>query len=117
MQASVELHDDKLCHTLLLHLEALGIERTTQHSNAELRFSDNLQATEGAICVLPLTSPLGYRYEAGRYLLNSNPHDLACGAGSLLSPASLGGWGGCVIVARAGAGQALAALSSAAGGG
>ncbi|MFE8710278.1 ATP-binding protein [Aeromonas allosaccharophila] len=73
MQASVELHDDKLCHTLLLHLEALGIERTTQHSNAELRFSDNLQATEGAICVLPLTSPLGYRYEAGRYLLNSNP--------------------------------------------
>ncbi|MGU5686714.1 ATP-binding protein [Aeromonas allosaccharophila] len=73
MQASVELHDEKLCHTLLLHLDALGIERTTQHSDAELRFSDNLQAPEGVICVLPLTSPLGYRYEAGRYLLNSNP--------------------------------------------
>lgn len=73
MQASVELHDDKLCHTLLLHLDALGIERTTQHSDAELRFSDNLQAPEGVICVLPLTSPLGYRYEAGCYLLNSNP--------------------------------------------
>ncbi|HHQ4571629.1 TPA: ATP-binding protein [Aeromonas veronii] len=73
MLASVELHDEKLCHTLLLHLDALGIERTTQHSDAELRFSDNLQAPEGVICVLPLTSPLGYRYEAGRYLLNSNP--------------------------------------------
>jgi len=73
VQAHIDLHDEKLCHTLLLHLDALGIERTTQHSDAELRFSDHDLAAKGVIRVLPLATPLGYRCDEGGYILNSNP--------------------------------------------
>ncbi|EKP0259127.1 transporter substrate-binding domain-containing protein [Aeromonas sobria] len=72
-RAYIELHDDKLCHTLLLHLEALGVMRTSQSGDARLRFSDHELAAEGVIRVLPLATPLGYRCDEGRYILNSNP--------------------------------------------
>jgi CheY-like chemotaxis protein len=72
-RAYIELHDDKLRHTLLLHLEALGVMRTSQSGDARLRFSDHELAAEGVIRVLPLATPLGYRCDEGRYILNSNP--------------------------------------------
>ena len=73
VQAYIDLHDEKLCHTLLLHLDALGVMRTSQFGDARLRFSDHELAAEGSIRVLPLATPLGYRCDEGRYLLNSNP--------------------------------------------
>ncbi|HHQ4668744.1 ATP-binding protein [Aeromonas veronii] len=73
LQASIELHDDKLCHTLLLHLDALGVTRTSPPDNAQLRFSDHDLAAEGVIRVLPLATPLGYRSDEKGYILNSNP--------------------------------------------
>ena len=71
VQAHIDLHDDKLCHTLLLHLDALGVMRTSQSGDARLCFSDHELAAEGSIRVLPLATPLGYRCDEGRYLLNS----------------------------------------------
>ncbi|MFQ2312971.1 ATP-binding protein [Aeromonas dhakensis] len=73
VQACIDLHDDKLCHTLLLHLDALGVTRTSQPGDAKLHFSDYDQAPEGVIRVLPLASPLGYRSDEKGYILNSNP--------------------------------------------
>ncbi|WDO01183.1 transporter substrate-binding domain-containing protein [Aeromonas allosaccharophila] len=73
LQASIELHDDKLCHTLLLHLDALGVTRTSPPDNVQLRFSDHDLAAEGVIRVLPLATPLGYRSDEKGYILNSNP--------------------------------------------
>ncbi len=73
LQASIELHDDKLCHTLLLHLDALGVTRTSPPDNAQLRFSDHDLVAEGVIRVLPLATPLGYRSDEKGYILNSNP--------------------------------------------
>ena len=73
LQASIELHDDKLCHTLLLHLDALGVTRTSPPDNAQLRFSDHDLAAEGVIRVLPLATPLGYRSDEKGYILNINP--------------------------------------------
>lgn len=69
VRAYIELHDEKLCHTLLLHLEALGVTRTLQSGDAQLRFSDHELAAEGGVQVLPLATPLGYLCEDGRYLL------------------------------------------------
>ncbi|MGN5114456.1 ATP-binding protein [Aeromonas jandaei] len=73
MRAVIELRDEKLRHTLLLHLGALGVSSTGQAGGAELHFSDNEQAPGDAIGLVELNSPMGYRREAGRYLLNSNP--------------------------------------------
>ncbi|QNF17636.1 transporter substrate-binding domain-containing protein [Aeromonas jandaei] len=73
MRAAIELHDEKLRHTLLLHLGALGVSCTGQAGGADLHFSDSEQAHGDAIGLVELNSPMGYRREAGRYLLNSNP--------------------------------------------
>ena len=73
MQAHIDLHDDKLCHTLLLHLDALGVTRTLESGDAQLRFTDHELAGNGLIRVLPLATPLGYRCDEGGYILNSNP--------------------------------------------
>ncbi|MFQ2195168.1 ATP-binding protein [Aeromonas jandaei] len=73
MRAAIELHDEKLRHTLLLHLGALGVSCTGQAGGADLHFSDSEQAPGDAIGLVELNSPMGYRREAGRYLLNSNP--------------------------------------------
>ncbi|MFL9628762.1 transporter substrate-binding domain-containing protein [Aeromonas jandaei] len=73
MRAVIELRDEKLRHTLLLHLGALGVSCTGQAGGADLHFSDSEQAPGDAIGLVELNSPMGYRREAGRYLLNSNP--------------------------------------------
>ncbi|WP_323904156.1 ATP-binding protein [Aeromonas hydrophila] len=73
VQACIELHDEKLCHTLLLHLDALGVTRTSKSGDAQLRFTDHEFAAKGIIRVLPLSTPLGYRCDEGGYILNSNP--------------------------------------------
>jgi CheY-like chemotaxis protein len=73
VRAYIELPDEKLCHTLLLHLDALGVMRTSQSYDAQLRFSDHELVAEEVIRVLPLATPLGYRCDEGRYILNSNP--------------------------------------------
>ncbi|MGL5586846.1 MAG: ATP-binding protein, partial [Aeromonas veronii] len=73
VQAHIALHDDKLCHTLLLHLDALGVTRTSESGDAHLRFTDHELAGNGLIRVLPLATPLGYRCDEEGYILNSNP--------------------------------------------
>ncbi len=73
VQAHIDLHDDKLCHTLLLHLDALGVTRTSESGDAHLRFTDHELAGNGLIRVLPLATPLGYRCDEEGYTLNSNP--------------------------------------------
>lgn len=73
VQAHIDLHDEKLCHTLLLHLDALGVTRTSESGDARLRFTDHELASNGVIRVLPLATPLGYRCDERGYILNSNP--------------------------------------------
>ncbi|CAJ1797164.1 ATP-binding protein [Aeromonas veronii] len=73
VQAHIDLHDEKLCHTLLLHLDALGVTRTLESGDAHLRFTDHELAGNGLIRVLPLATPLGYRCDEEGYILNSNP--------------------------------------------
>ncbi|MFM5324959.1 ATP-binding protein [Aeromonas veronii] len=73
VQAHIALHDDKLCHTLLLHLDALGVTRTLESGDAHLRFTDHELVGNGLIRVLPLATPLGYRCDEEGYTLNSNP--------------------------------------------
>ena len=73
IKAFIEFQDEKLCHTLMFHLTALGIERTKYPNEAKLHFSDNTLTPSESISVQPLIPPLGYRYEEGGYLLNSNP--------------------------------------------
>ncbi len=73
MCAVIELRDEKLRHTLLLHLGALGVNCTGHAGGADLHFSDSEQAHGDAIRLVELNSPMGYQREAGRYLLNSNP--------------------------------------------
>ncbi|PXV57927.1 UNVERIFIED_ORG: amino acid-binding domain sensor hybrid histidine kinase [Aeromonas veronii] len=73
VQAHIDLHDEKLCHTLLLHLDALGVTRTSEFGDAQLRFTDHELVGNGVIRVLPLATPLGYRCDEEGYILNSNP--------------------------------------------
>lgn len=73
VQAHIDLHDEKLCHTLLLQLDALGVTRTSESGDAQLRFTDHELVGNGVIRVLPLATPLGYRGDEEGYILNSNP--------------------------------------------
>nr|WP_302476485.1 transporter substrate-binding domain-containing protein [Aeromonas dhakensis] len=73
VSAHVELDDEKACHALQLHLDALGVVVVHEWQHARLHFSDHEQVSEGTIRVVPLATPLGYRYEEGTCLLNSNP--------------------------------------------
>ncbi|MCS0540562.1 transporter substrate-binding domain-containing protein [Aeromonas veronii] len=73
VQAHIDLHDEKLCHTLLLHLDVLGVTQTSESGDAHLRFTDHELAGNGVIRVLPLATPLGYRCDEEGYILNSNP--------------------------------------------
>ena len=73
VQAHIDLHDEKLCHTLLLQLDALGVIRTSESGDAQLRFTDHELAGNRVIRVLPLATPLGYRCDEEGYTLNSNP--------------------------------------------
>ncbi|EPC8365970.1 ATP-binding protein [Vibrio cholerae] len=70
--AHVELNDEKLKKTLQLHLHSLGVVLTHDQHKADLCFCD-YQSANGGIQVLPFPTPLGYRREGGRYLLNSSP--------------------------------------------